>query len=561
MIKKLPSDVISKIAAGEVIERPAYVVKELVENSIDSQADTITLSVEGHGLEQITVTDNGIGMSRLDVQLCFLPHTTSKLSSLDDLHHVASFGFRGEALSSIAHIATLLIQTRRKEDIGGTLVVIKNGKLDELSSTGSSKGTRISVTDLFSTIPARKKFLKSDKTEFRLIGEIYASYVLSHPNIHFIFKHNDKVVFDFPKNDTLQRRVSYFFGSLSTELLPLRCTENNMEISGFIGKPQVASRNNKQHIFVNNRYVRDQIISLSVKEAFGTLLPSSFLPVFMLSISLPVEMTDVNIHPRKEQIAFFNQKLLFDTVKQAVTDVLNENNLTFKMAKFKRETSAKISESDSSAGFHLKQDVLSDHLTSLGNVKRRMTFTQINHTYICFAVPDGLALIDQHAAHERILFEEFTTMYKQKKRTSETVSLLTEKKILFSFSDSQIFEEYESYFKELGFSFEHLKGTGIIVRKIPALFKGRNIEKIIEDIIAELRQDISLSPIDKRSEKMLRFLSCKAAVKAGDPLHPKQMKELVIRLEKSENNTTCPHGRPTTIIITHTDFDKMFKRK
>lgn len=556
-IHALTDDVISKIAAGEVIERPAYVVKELVENSIDAGADTITVSVEDYGLKQITVTDNGHGMSREDVEVCFLPHSTSKLKLIEDLHFVKSFGFRGEALSSIAQVATLTIQTRRKEDIGGTIVTIRNGVVEEISSTGSSTGTTITVNNLFSSLPARKKFLKSDKTEFRLIGEVYSSYILSHPSIHFVFKHNKKTLFDFPKG-TESERMAYFLGSVSQDLIPLRFSDNRIEVSGYIGKPQSASRNSKQHIFVNSRFVRDQIINLSVKEAFGTLLPASFNPVFILSIFVPVEMTDVNIHPRKEKVAFLNQKEIFDVIKHSVSEILAENNLTFRLAKFRNDTSAKVSETRSVSGLDLKNETADLNLQSLGSVKNISALLQVQNTYICAPTKNGLVLIDQHAAHERVFFENLKKTY-AKKRT-KNITLTTSKTVMLSFADSRILEEYESHFEKLGFSFEHFKSTGIIIRKIPLLFKGRNIEKIIEDMIADLSRDVGVSDIDKRSEKMLMFLACRAAVKAGDPLQQKQMKELVSRLEKTDNNETCPHGRPTKIVFSSSELNKWFKR-
>jgi DNA mismatch repair protein MutL len=560
-IFQLPEHVISKIAAGEVIERPAYVVKELIENAIDAKADRIEVHIEESGMKRITVLDNGEGMSREDLELSFHPHTTSKIRSEDELIGIKSLGFRGEALASIAAVSTLLIQTRTTDAIGGTEIEVMNGSLQSISSTGMPIGSRISAEHLFASLPARKKFLKSPKTEYRHITEIVTNFALSYPTIHFLLTHNKKVMLDLPKK-TLIERVEKLLGEhIMHHLLPITSDEGYIKIHGFIGKPQIAAKNNqKQYIFVNNRRITDRTISLAVREAYGTLLPTSFTPIFLIHINVPHEMVDVNIHPRKEQVAFINQKMIFDAVKDTINQTLTSHNITFNLVKFHRADTIRKGETSSYSGKLLKETVLSPEKVSNDELITNAPFIQMEKTYIFTVAKTGFLLIDQHAAHERILFQEFIKTFEEERNKSKTHILSTPVQLQLSINEMQILEEFIQIFKNMGFHIENFAGSTYLIRKIPSVFRGRNIQAIIVDMLSDLTDDM-VGSIDLKTKRMLSFLACRAAVKSGDVLAKNQMKQLVKTLTSTENNTTCPHGRPTKIMISSEELQRWFQRK
>lgn len=562
-IIQLSEHVVAKIAAGEVIERPSYAVKELVENAIDAHASLVEVHIEDSGLKRITVIDNGEGMSREDVALSFLPHTTSKITNEDHFLGIKTLGFRGEALSSIASISTLTIKSRLHNYPEGTVVKVKHGIVETISPIGMPPGTIVSVDNLFLNVPVRKKFLKSDKTEFRHIIEMMTHFALAYPSIHFVFTHNKKTIFDLSKKFDVSERIKTLLGkSFFEQLIPLKFADGHVEITGYIGKPNIATKyNQKQYIFVNNRSVSDRMISLAVKEAFGTLLPSSYSPAFLLYFRVPAEIVDVNIHPRKEYIAFINPKHIFDVTKNAILQTLNENNLTFRLAAFREEYSAKLTETKSITGQMLKQMILMPEKNIDGNLLKNAPFIQIENTYVLTITKNGILLIDQHAAHERILYEQFFNAFIQEKEKKLIYELPNLYVLDLSLNEKQLIEEHKSIFNELGFSFESFQGNSIIIRTVPKIFKGRNLEKVIKDFLYDLSEKSEIKNIDLPTQRMLTFISCKAAVKSGDKLTNKQMKEIVTTLEKTKDNTTCPHGRPTQITLTTLELNKLFRRR
>lgn len=560
-IIKLPPDVIAKIAAGEVIERPAYAVKELIENAIDANATSIIVNIEESGLRRIQVIDNGEGMTREDLELSFLSHTTSKITNNNELIGVKTLGFRGEALSSIAAISNLTIQSRQKNDPSGTTIEIRQGRVEHVGKVGMPIGTIILVDELFSPVPARKRFLKTQKTEFRIISDIILHFILSYPTIHFVLTHNKNPVFDLPAKKDERERLSIVFGEdVFEHFLPLLFSDSYVKISGFIGKPQIAGRNNqRQFLFINKRVVSDKLISLAVKESFGTLLPSTSSPVFKLHLSLPFEMVDVNVHPRKDQVSFVNSRMIFDLVKQAVTETLLQNNITYSVDTF--DNTIRKGETTSFSGQLLRDAILPWNRTGIGKISATTPLLQIHQTYILGGTKDGLILIDQHAAHERILFEQFSEAFENAKKQKISYPLPNSIKLPVSLSEKQLIEEHQKTFENLGFFLEDFGSNTLLIRSIPILFKGRKIEKIIKDMLIDLSQERGIKSMDISSQRMLAFLSCRAAVKSGDTLNTSQMKTIIKDLETSPNNATCPHGRPTRIDISLDLLHKYFKRK
>lgn len=559
-IKRLSPQVIAKIAAGEVIERPAYAVKELIENAIDARASVIEIQIEESGLKRITVIDNGEGMSKDDLEICFLPHTTSKIFSDEDLSGIQTLGFRGEALASIAAFSHMTIITRTPKDIGGRILQIKGGIVEDSAPIGSPIGTIVTAEGLFFSVPARKKFLKSAQTEFKHIIDIVTRAAYLYPDVHFTLKHNKKTILDLPKKNSGTERLQTLMGpSIIDELIPLRYEDGHIHISGYLGKPQIALRQNqKQFIFLNDRPISDKMLSLAVKESFGTLLPASHTPVFLLQVVLPREMVDVNVHPRKEQVSYTNAKLLFDAVKLGVQKTLSEHNLTFNLAKFKNENSGRLGHTDTMASEILKDQVLPWNRSDQILPKTTETLTQIQQTYILAADEQAIFFVDQHAAHERILYNNFETAFKDTKKMAYVLE--KPETIDFSPGEIQIINEYQDLLITNGFHIEPFHGTSYTLRSVPSVCRGRNYKQLIVELLEELQTDGKIESIDKGSQRMLQFLACRNAVKSGDVLSQKAMKDILTGLMETKHNETCPHGRPTTLTYPLSELKKRFRR-
>lgn len=558
----LSQDIIAKIAAGEVIERPVYAVKELVENAIDAHADSIAIHIEESGLRRITVIDNGEGMSKEDLKECFKLHTTSKLSSVDHLSHIETLGFRGEALASIAAISNMVIKSRTKQSVGGTQIEVKNGEIENIAPVGMPEGTTVTVANLFHNVPARKKFLKSAQTEFRHIVSLLTHVALSNPEIHFVLTHNKKTVFDLPKRSDVLERITLLLGKKTfSNLLPFSYQDKYITISGFLAKPQErTSSASKQFLFINKRKVTDKIISLSVKEAYGTLIEPKSLPVFVLFISLPYEFVDVNVHPRKELVRFADTKLLADAVYKAVSETLTKNNLTFY-----DDTGFGFGLSDakvtqSFAGRILKENQIPWDIRPRNEIGGVSEVIQVHNLYLLTQTTFGIALIDQHAAHERILYEQFLLAFTNEKKQSPQYHLQKPVILELSFSEKELIEEHHVLLNSLGFVLEPFTGNTYLITAVPLLFQDRKPDELVGEMLADLEQE-RVRDVDQVSKKLIAYLACRAAVKAGEPLTKKQAKELVEKLEVTTNNATCPHGRPTKIVIDIDQLHKMFKRK
>ncbi|MBI5123701.1 DNA mismatch repair endonuclease MutL [Candidatus Roizmanbacteria bacterium] len=560
----LSSEVVSKIAAGEVIERPAFAVKELIENAIDAKPQKIEIQIEESGFKKIVVTDNGYGMTKEDLEQSFKLHTTSKISSADELAHISSFGFRGEALSSIAAISNLTLQSRTKEEISGTEITLIQGNVDSIAPVGMPVGTTISVANLFYAIPARKKFLKSAQTEMRHIIETVVSFALAYPQIAFSLTHNQKLLFALPKTEDQLERLKYFLGKETfTNLLPVNYQSNYITISGFIAKPQTASITNKQYLFINKRRVTDRLIAYACKEAYATLLPAQSKPIFVLFLSLPYELVDVNVHPRKEHVRFADTKLLNNAIHQAVSETLLNNNLIYysdNLADYSQQNEKPFKSTKSYAGKLLKETQISWDARKFNEVLKLADAIQVHNLYLITPTRFGLAFVDQHAAHERILYEQFYDNFKKQKANSEKYNLPTAQLFELSLIEKELLEENLELFKKLGFEIQYFKNT-YLINSVPLIFKDRRPQELILEMLDNLQEERNLKDIDKISQKMLAYLACRGAIKAGESLTKKQAKALLEKLQQTSNNTTCPHGRPTQILIDIDDLHRMFKRK
>ncbi|HLL60183.1 MAG TPA: DNA mismatch repair endonuclease MutL [Candidatus Nitrosocosmicus sp.] len=571
-IKKLSSEIIAKIAAGEVIERPAYAVKELIENAIDAKANKIRIDIERSGLQKISISDDGIGMSREDISLAFQRHTTSKISTEEDLYNIASFGFRGEALSSIAAISTTSIQSREKSNNAGTIVNLKRNEVDSIRPIGMAPGTQIIVEDLFHNVPARQKFLKSLQTEFRYIIEIVNQYALSYPNIAFVLTHNKKLLINVLGNQSLEDRISVLLGQrIRDHLFAIQYKDSYISIQGYLSKPILSSHNSfKNYLFVNNRPIKNKLIYQIIKRSYGTLLAPDKFPFFILFLTIPKEFIDVNVHPRKEDLAFHNNENLQEALTNAVKETLAENNLTLYDARWnkkqitydqtKQQLLVRESNTNSYGADALKKNVLSQDTMHMRVIKKNSDILQIHNLYLALQTERGFLFIDQHAAHERILYEKFIKEFSSSIKNKKLYTLTKPIELDLSIEDNETLHESLSVFKNIGFYIKVQKRKAIIT-KIPQIFKDRNIEEIIIEMLDDIKQDLQVKNIDSASNRMITFLSCRNAIKAGDSITKENAKKLLQELLQTDNPYTCPHGRPTQYEITMNELAKIFHRK
>jgi len=586
-IKKLDQDLINKIAAGEVVERPASVIKELIENSIDAQADLINIEIKNGGIDYISIQDNGTGMSEEDAKLAIERHATSKISSLDDLFNIQTLGFRGEALASIASVSQFTLETKTNDSPEGTQIKIENSEF-KISPCGCPDGTKIIIKDLFYNVPARKKFLKTSVTEYNQILELITNFSLINPNIGFKFTNNGKQVFNLPKTNDWLERVKQVLGSdIAQDLIPLE-TSGTIKIKGFIGKPQIARNNRKsQFLFINNRIVSDFIIAKAVKEAFGSLIPRELNPTFILSIELPPELVDVNVHPRKAEVKFKNSQEIFVAVLQAVQKILTNNisqkiqtdqsNIRkFQLKAHSSEPSFKPSVSyqpsfknvspgqkQVSSALKFSKQILKDEFQEIPEEKIGdwKLIGQIHNSYLLVESPQSILIIDQHAAAERILYERFKNEYDSKGIKSQ--KLLLPLNLELSASEVETLKQSLQYLNKLGFDIEIFGNNNFKINAVPQELSKLDIKKTILGLINDL-QDNELNKLKSTDEKknlIIKYAACRAAIKFQDKIATKeQIKLLEDILQIIDNINTCPHGRPFLMELTLEQLAKNFKR-
>ena len=554
-IHLLSPDIISQIAAGEVIERPSYAVKELLENSLDGGAKNIIIELQDAGVKEIKITDDGEGIEKEDLRLALLPHSTSKITDLMSLQTVKSLGFRGEALSSISAISHVILRSRVIGESQGFMVESEYGKVSDISLTGMPEGTQIIVQNLFHTLPARKKFLRSTSTELRLITDIVSAYALEYPYIRFFLKHNDRVILDLPSEENQTRLPNILGLDITKHVFPFIFEDSYITAKGYLSHPQISSKNPKYFLYINGRVVSDKMILAAIKESYQTLIEKTHSPFFILHLSILPEMLDVNIHPRKEHVAILNPINLYNLLSKEVKRSLSENNLTFTSLTWKKKDA---SLTQTALGKVLKNELVEGEEDMLGKIDTS-NLIQTHRLFVITQSTTGLLIIDQHAAHERILFEKYKNLL-AKNKSQKKVLLKTPIILELSLAESQVLTEYTELFEKLGYGIEHFHDFTYQIRSVPEFLGDFDHKQLISSYLSDLEERGIVTSISDQEQTMLAFLACKSAVKAGDNLTHEQMKDLVTQLEKSENNETCPHGRPTKILISLGELYTLFKR-
>ena len=600
-INLLSEDLINKIAAGEAIERPASVVKELVENSLDAGADIITVEIKDSGKKLIKISDNGSGMSEEDAKKCILRHATSKISKADDLFSIQTLGFRGEALASIAAVSRLSIITKQKDLVEGFNLVVEGGKEISSGIIGTNTGTTIEVHDLFFNVPARKKFLKTDAVELRHIVDTVLKYALINPTVSFKLVHEKHELVSSPAVKDLQGKIASIYGiNLAKELLEVSSDQEAVKVTGFICKPyQARNDKNQQQIFVNNRWIRNETINKAVYEAYHSLLFVGKHPVFILNIEINPEEIDVNVHPAKTEIKIEQKEQVFSAVMEAVRktlenhdlipelDIDHEEQLTFgidkKEVEVKKEKAKYLFEPS-------KQTILKDKeespIISVDNFEEGSYTTpeeevfvseqkekrvlekslrlpamkilgQIHKTFFIAETEGGALFIDQHVVQERVLYEKFMKQLMNKEVAVQ--ELLQGEVIEFSAAEKVYVNESLVKMKELGFTLEEFGGNSFVLKTVPSLFGRLQAKDLLFSVLDKLKE--GKNKLEEIQEEIITRMACRASVKAGDTMTIREIEKLLSELAECQLPYTCPHGRAVLIKVPVSELEKKFKRK
>jgi DNA mismatch repair protein MutL len=552
-IKVLESEIVSKIAAGEVIERPASVVKELIENSLDAGATQIAVEAQGGGVELIKVSDNGAGIPSSELELAFHRYATSKIGNLDDLEKISSLGFRGEALPSIAAVAEVEILTQTPSETIGSYLHLRKGEVVGKESRAKPQGTTITVRRLFRYFPARLKFLKSVNTENGHIAHLVSQYALAFPEVKFSLVLDKRPSLRTMGNGDLREVVNAIYGSeLAQKMLKVERKDGPTKVGGLTSPPSLA-RSNRNYLsfFVNRRWVRSPLLTRATEEAYRGLLMDGQHPIAVIDISLPAQELDVNIHPAKAQIKFCHEQAVFSNVQKAIEETLARTPIA---------SSKTVPFSVSSGQWQSPRMVMDNEpafvVAQLPTMELPVlrVLGQLANTYITAEGPDGLYLIDQHAAHERILYDRISAQWAQKE--VEVQGLLQPITIELSPREEETLRASKEFLAEFGFTIEHFGNRSYVIRAVPALMARANII----EIISMLLDNLASKELNPWEEKIAQSLSCHGAIRAGQQLSDEEMRELIKQLEQTKQPRACPHGRPTMIHLSSHQLEKEFGR-
>ncbi len=650
-IIQLPPEVADQISAGEVIERPASVVKELVENSIDAGSGRIIVEVDNGGKDKIWVRDNGSGIRGKELKLAFSRYATSKIQGIDDLYSLQTLGFRGEALASISSVSQIEVTTKIKDSQKGNYIKIRGGEIIEERPTGCPVGTDIRVQDLFYNTPARYKYMKTTTTEFGHISDVINREALAYPEIQFILSHNNKQVLSTPGTGNLKDCIYSLYGrELTAKLIPVDFEDRYIKVSGLIAHPDYY-RSSRVHelFFVNRRPVQSLILNQGIEEGYRGLIPRSRYPVIFLFLELNPVIIDVNVHPTKKEVKFSRNQIIKEVIAQGIKEVLQSrdfssrikiknNSDTLESKDKKKYDQLKLANKDNKledTGY--QQDVKAQSPAKKNNINNEQTYYeehtnskehvkvsefnkikedksedksyeskqnshkkkpdkieqperkqdkdestnrqnsgfifnisnkdlpvkkivgQSHNSYIIAEGKDGLYIFDQHAAHERILYEEFYSKYN--KNRVITQPLLVPVNIELTVSEMEVLKKYMNELNNLGFRLEAFGSRSYIIREVPLTLKNKSNKSIVREIIDKLIDEGKTMDKAELIKQVITYMSCRGAIMAGEKLETSEMEKIIIDLYRTENPFRCPHGRPTIIQLTDNELKKGFKRK
>lgn len=599
IIKILPELVANKIAAGEVVERPASVVKELMENAIDAGAKTIAVSVGHGGKGFIRVKDDGCGMDREDAQACLVRHATSKITSAEDIQHIGTLGFRGEALPSIAAVSRLTMTTRMAAAQTATVVKSSGGTVESITEAVAEPGTLIEVSDLFFNTPARKKFLKSDVSEYNAIADIFDTLALSRSSLAFSLARNNMNAATYPACENLLERIGQVYSSEAADsLYPVAFETPDLKLSGYIGTPDNCRVNRTgQKFFINSRPVQSIALSAALSRAYEEFLERGRFPVAVLFLEIEESCVDVNVHPAKREVRLRNERFLLDSFVHTIKKELHRKGFfiqqpfpsenTAPRDIFYREPSARgpsfqtLKEQSAAWSTSQQQSFFENDYKSAagpgpqpagmpapqpgaaeqpGNPFKDITILgQVMGTYIIAQLKDGFAVFDQHAAHERILYESLLASALQREAVSQT--LIFPVTLHLTLQEAELMEKHLQDFQKMGFGINPLAGKSFSIDAVPACMAGIDAQAVLRDCLHELMEGSGMRSFKNHQEALAAILACKTyTVKAGRQLDLQEMQHLITTLGTQENPHVCPHGRPTFFTITRDELERRFKR-
>ena len=597
-ISVLPDALVNLIAAGEIIERPASVVKELVENSLDAGASSIDIEILVGGKKRIVVVDDGIGMSRQDAELALMRHATSKIRKKKDLTEIHTLGFRGEALPSIASVSRFVLFSRERDEDVGTEIAAEGGTIRHVRDAGVPPGTRIIVEDLFFSVPARRKFLKSVKTEYFTIFDVAAKNALSRPDVKFrLMADGREVINALP--GTLRSRAGDVFGRrIAQEMEEVACEADGVRVTGLVARPdQNRSTKSNVHLFVNDRPVRDFGIVAAVMRAYAGLIMRGRFPMAALFIQVPFDEVDVNIHPSKREVKFADPQKVGGVVHRGVREALAG------MTKVSISLAGGETRAYTGGGAETAQGVVREvgrfyfgdaapeqalgatgpvdgvaivprrepgdlpdetaYLPPIGSAERSVLSNmrllgQVAGTYIILTDDRGLVVIDQHAAHERVIYERIKEGYRTK--SIPTQRLLFPMPLELPNRDREVLEQYLDRINEIGIGMERFGGNTLIVSSIPAAVKDADVTDLVGGIIEQLRAGAAPSGVDETIDRLIKGIACNGSIRAGRELGTAEIEMLVDEIGRTPYAAHCPHGRPTMITIGADEIARRFKR-
>jgi len=599
-IRQLANSVVSKIAAGEVIERPASVVKELLENSVDAGSSRIEIEVEQGGADLIRVVDNGCGILPEDLALAFANHATSKLATADDLFAVHTLGFRGEALASVSSVAQVMLQSRAPEQPLGAEISCHGGEMSEARAWNGSIGTRIEVRHLFYNTPVRRKFLRTASTEIGHVSENFTRVALAKPHLHLTLRHNDKIVYEVPAKATLMERIRLFFGGeVADQLYAIDARHGPAHLYGFIANP-VCERGNarQQYLFLNGRWIRDRSLGHALQEGYRGLLMTGRYAVAFLYLELPPDLVDVNVHPTKAEVRFRDAQALYSFILSTVRDRLRAENLTARMRPpsvfgntvplFQPRPSEASGSLFGGGAREEPNRVVSDQWPVVSERKQsgiepvapaptvspqedasplaprpsplapHSRTLQLHNAYLVLETADGMLIVDQHALHERILFEQLRE--KLQTGTLETQQLLIPEQVELSAEQAARTLEHRDQLAELGLGVEDFGGGTVLVTSYPTLLARRSPTEILRGVVDHLTNKGRVPTREQFLSEIMSLMACHAAVRSGDPLSAEEIDALVAMRHFAQDAHHCPHGRPTALLFTRQDLDRQFRR-
>lgn len=615
IIKVLDDSTINKIAAGEVIERPFSIVKELVENALDAGSTDITVEVRNGGIGFIRISDNGRGMEKEDMELAFMRHATSKIRSASDLYTIHTLGFRGEALASIAAVAKVEMLSKTKDAVTGWRRCMEGGKCTAMEECGCQEGTTITVTELFYNTPARLKFLKSETREGSYITDVMQNLAMSHSDVSFKYRLNDKLIFATRGDRDLKSCILAIYGrSFASNIIEVKYSKDLISVWGFIGNANLSKGNrNYQSIYVNGRYVKNKTITAAAEAAYKSMLTINKFPFFVLTLTVNPEFVDVNVHPAKSEVKFQDEQMVFSCVFHCVKDGLmaispllsddtkpkKEGYMISPIQSYTQQSftastqpisytscssqepvdtrdipawevsqksipgTAHESANDYTIG-ETDYEAFQDEQEAEDNAIIRQVpkfgplsiIGQVHFTYIIAEDSESIYIIDQHAAHERIYYEKYQKAYRE--AGIQYQALITPIVINLSPSEKILVMENTSIFENLGYILEDFGGGAIALRAVPVIYGNPDPKELFQEILSSFEGGKKELP--HTIDKILYTMACKSAIKAGDKLSLKEMCELINTLRLCDSPFTCPHGRPTIIKMSETELEKKFKR-